>query len=38
MFSANEKSAVTVFRADGKKLEKLGISLDMPGALCVAVK
>lgn len=38
MFSANEKSAVTVFRADGKKLEKLGWSLDMPGALCVAVK
>ena len=37
IFCANEKSAVTVFKASGKELEKLGIELEMPGALCVAV-
>ena len=38
MFSANEKSAVTVFRADKKRLTKLGVSLEMTGALCVVVR
>ncbi len=37
IFCANEKSAVTVFKASGKELEKLDIELEMPGALCVAV-
>lgn len=38
MFSANEKSAVTLFRADKKSFEKLSTELEMPGALCVAVR
>lgn len=38
MFCANEKSNVTVFKVDGKSFEKLDDELEMPGALCVAVR
>ena len=38
MFCANEKSKVTIFKVDGKRLEKLDDELDIPGALCVTVR
>ena len=38
MFCANEKPKVTIFKVDGKRLEKLDDELDIPGALCVAVR
>lgn len=38
LFCANEKSPVTIFKVNGKQLEKLDLQLDIPGALCVTVR